>query len=206
MTTRLELASIVKSFGGRRVLDRAWLNVRAGESVGLIGANGAGKTTLLRIAAGLVLPDEGLVRCLKNGRDPIVSYYGGEMTLPPRARGARWASLFGVESSEMRRLGQLSRGSRQLFALRVVLSSYADLFLLDEPWEGLDPNGSAWLTDAVRRWEARGAALLISSHRLHDLSSACTRVMFLEDGQCSEITAEDGAVHVDRLEQVFIRR
>ena len=76
MSTRLELAAVVKSFGSHRVLDRAWLNVRAGESVGLIGANGAGKTTLLRIAAGLVLPDEGLARCLKNGRDPVVCYFG----------------------------------------------------------------------------------------------------------------------------------
>jgi ABC-2 type transport system ATP-binding protein len=203
--TRIELAGIVKSYGPRRVLDRAWLNVRAGETVGLIGANGAGKTTLLRIAAGLVFPDEGLVRCLRNGGDPIVRYFGGEHTIPPSVRGWRWASLFGAQMDECRLLGQLSRGSRQLFGLRVALARHADVFLLDEPWEGLDPNGSAWLTETVRQWEGRGAALLISSHRLHDLSSACSRVVFLENGRCQEIEAEDGGVRVDRLEQVFTR-
>ena len=62
MKTRLELAAVTKAFGSRLVLNQAWLQVRSGETVGLIGANGAGKTTLLRIAAGLVLPDGGSVR------------------------------------------------------------------------------------------------------------------------------------------------
>ena len=61
MRTRLEIAGVVKTYHDHRVLDRAWLQVKSGEAVGLIGANGAGKTTLLRIAAGLVIPDTGLV-------------------------------------------------------------------------------------------------------------------------------------------------
>ena len=61
MKTRLELAAVTKAFGKRQVLNQAWLQVRAGEAVGLIGANGAGKTTLLRIAAGLERPMPG--RC-----------------------------------------------------------------------------------------------------------------------------------------------
>ena len=206
MTTRLEFAAIVKSFGIRRVLDRTWLNVRAGEAVGLVGGNGAGKTTLLRIAAGLVLPDEGLVRCLKNGSRPVVRYFGGEMTLPPRVRGRQWASLFNVADNEDRPLGRLSRGSRQLFGLRMALASPADIFLLDEPWEGLDPNGATWLTESVKQWTSSGAAFLISSHRLYDLSSACTRFVLLEAGRCREIDDQPGGDVVDQLEQVFTRR
>ena len=64
MRTRLEIAGVVKTYHDHRVLDRAWLQVKSGEAVGLI-ASGAGKTTLLRIAAGLVIPDTGLVRILK---------------------------------------------------------------------------------------------------------------------------------------------
>ena len=160
MKTRLELAAVTKAFGRRQVLNQAWLQVRSGETVGLIGANGAGKTTLLRIAAGLMLPDGGSVRwsSMKDEDRARVRYYGGEMTLPPAVRIRRWTSLFDVPLDDRRRIGQLSRGTRQLLGLRVVLSgAEADLVLLDEPWEGLDPEWSAWLIEQIRRWRAGGA-------------------------------------------------
>lgn len=207
MTTRLHLAGVVKAFGRHRVLDRAELQVSSGEVVGLLGANGAGKTTLLRIAAGLVHPDEGVVKQLASGAKPIVRYFGGEMTLPSGVRADRWAALFGAKAHERRLLGQLSRGSRQLFGLRVVLSGHdAHIVLLDEPWEGLDPQGGAWLIEIVRRWQSMGAALLISSHRLHDLSAVCSRFVFLEDGRCREIEPGDEPLHAERLARAFIRR
>lgn len=194
MKTRLELAAVTKAFGRHQVLNQAWLQVRAGEAVGLIGINGAGKTTLLRIAAGLVRPDAGSVRWapMQDNEDARIRYYGGEMTLPPAVSARRWASLFGVASDDRRRIGQLSRGSRQLFGLRVVLGGdKADLLLLDEPWEGLDPDGSAWLTDTVRQWRSEGAAILISSHRLYDLDEVCTRFVLLERGRCQAVVDRD---------------
>src|SRR3954469_22351368 len=106
MKTRVEMAAVVKTYGARRVLDRAWLQVKAGETVGLIGANGAGKTTLLRIAAGLVIPDEGLVRVLKENGRAVVRYFGGERTVPPRVRASRWVHWFGLVSADRRELGQ----------------------------------------------------------------------------------------------------
>ena len=202
MTTRLELAAVTKEFGRRRVLNQAWLQVRGGEVVGLIGANGAGKTTLLRIAAGLVRPDAGSVRwsSITADEDARIRYYGGEMTLPPAVPARRWASLFGVVFDERRRIGQLSRGSRQMLGLKVLLSgSGADLLLLDEPWEGLDPEGSAWLTETVRRWRIGGAAILISSHRLYDLDSVCTRFLLLEGGRCQGVLERDLRPRVDQL-------
>lgn len=204
MKTRLELAAVTKRFGRLQVLTQVWLQVRAGESVGLVGANGAGKTTMLRIAAGLVLPDAGCVRWT----DPVpaIRYFGGEMTLPPRVKARRWASLFDVGSSDSRRLGTLSRGSRQLFGLRVVLAGAdADVIMLDEPWEGLDPAGSAWLTDVLHRWRDAGAALLISSHRLHDLHSVCTRFVLLEGGRCRAIADRDQRPRVEQIAQAVGR-
>jgi ABC-2 type transport system ATP-binding protein len=202
MTIRLELVDVTKAFGHHQVLNQAWLQVRAGEVVGLIGANGAGKTTLLRIAAGLVRPDGGSVRWSPSQRDerPRIRYYGGEMTLPPSVPARRWASLFDVAIDDRRRIGDLSRGSRQLFGLRVLLSGdEADLVLLDEPWEGLDPDGSAWLTDTVRGWQSAGAAILVSSHRLHDLDSVCTRFLLLESGRCQAVPDRDLRPRVDQL-------
>lgn len=202
MKTRLELAAVTKAFGLRQVLNQAWLQVRSGETVGLIGANGAGKTTLLRIAAGLVLPDGGSVRwsSMMDEDRARIRYYGGEMTLPPSVQIRRWTSLFDVAINDRRRLGQLSRGTRQLVGLRVLLSgAEADLVLLDEPWEGLDPEWSAWLTQEVRRWRAGGAAVLISSHRLHDLDAVCTRYLLLENGRCHSVADRDLRPRVDQL-------
>jgi ABC-2 type transport system ATP-binding protein len=204
MKTRLELAAVTKAFGRHQVLNQTWLQARAGEAVGLIGANGAGKTTLLRIAAGLVRPDGGSVRwCgVQDDQPARIRYYGGETTLPPSISARRWASLFGVSVDERRSIGHLSRGTRQLLGLRVALAGQeADLLLLDEPWEGLDPEGSAWLTDTVRRWRTGGAALLISSHRLYDLHSVCTRFLLLESGRCQAVADRELRPRVDQLAQ-----
>ncbi|HMC78743.1 MAG TPA: ATP-binding cassette domain-containing protein [Vicinamibacterales bacterium] len=202
MKTRLELAAVSKAFGRHTVLNQAWLQVRAGEVVGLVGANGAGKTTLLRIAAGLVRPDGGSVRWapMQDSEAARIRYYGGEGTLPPSIPARRWAALFGEPVDERRRIGHLSRGTRQLLGLRVLLAGHdADLLLLDEPWEGLDPDGSAWLTETVRKWRARGAAVLISSHRLYDLDAVCTRYLLLESGRCQAVTDRDLRPRVDQL-------
>jgi len=86
MKTRLELTAVTKRFGCVQVLAHAWLQVRAGEALGLVGANGAGKTTLLRIAAGLVRPDSGIVRFPDSAED--LRYFGGEMTMPRTVRSA----------------------------------------------------------------------------------------------------------------------
>ena len=209
MKTRLELASVTKAFGRHQVLTQAWLQVRAGEAVGLIGANGAGKTTLLRIAAGLVTPDGGCVRwsSMTDQNRARIRYYGGEMTLPPSVPVRRWTTIFDVPNDDRRRIGELSRGTRQLLGLRVLLAGdEADLVLLDEPWEGLDPEGSAWLTDEVRRWRADGAAVLISSHRLHDLDSVCTRFLLLERGRCQAVPDRELLPRVDQLAQAVRRR
>jgi ABC-2 type transport system ATP-binding protein len=208
MRIRLELAAVSKSFGSHQVLNQAWLQVRGGEAVGLLGANGAGKTTMLRIAAGLMRVDRGSVRW-----PPVVPltplsvrYFGGEMTLPPDVSARRWASLFGVVAAERRPIGRLSRGNRQALGLRVLLSGPpADLLLLDEPWEGLDPSGSAWLTDTLRRWTRGGSAILISSHRLYDLDSVCTRFVMLEGGRCHPLAEREEQPRLEQIEQAFAR-
>jgi ABC-2 type transport system ATP-binding protein len=205
MKTRVELSAVSKAFGSRRVLHEVWLQVRGGEAVGLVGGNGAGKTTLMRIAAGLVRPDGGSVR--RADARPALRYFGGEMTLPPDVRVRTWASLFGQRMDDRRRIGELSRGSRQLLGLRLVLAGAEEgILLLDEPWEGLDPTGSEWLTDTLRRWRTNGAAVLISSHRLHDLDSVCTRFVMLEGGRCVTIAAQDERPRVQQLAQAFARR
>jgi ABC-2 type transport system ATP-binding protein len=202
MNTKLELAAVTKSFGAQKVLDRAWLDVARGETVGLVGANGAGKTTLIRIAAGLMAPNQGRVRWSEP--PPRLRYFGGEMTLPPDVTARAWGRLFGIRLDDGRRMGQLSRGNRQFLGLRLALAgSDADLILLDEPWEGLDPAGAAWLTSALYRWRTSGAAILVSSHRLHDLDAACTRFVLLRGGRCHPIAERESRPRVEQIAQAF---
>jgi ABC-2 type transport system ATP-binding protein len=209
MSVRLELAAVSKAFGRHDVLNEAWLQVRSGEAVGLLGANGAGKTTLLRIAAGLMRADRGEVRWLpvEPSTPPRLRYYGGEATLPPHVSARRWAALMGVTAAERRPVGRLSRGNRQVLGLRVLLAGPpADIVLLDEPWEGLDPPGSAWLTEMLRRWTRLGSAILVSSHRLYDLDSACSRFVMLEGGRCTPLVERHERPRLEQIEQAFVRR
>jgi len=199
MNPMLLLRDVVKSYGRRVVLRDATLTATAGEVVGLIGPNGAGKTTMLRIAIGLQQPDAGTVRM--DGLDVRaalcrirVGYFAGEHTIPASVRTSRWRSLFQEtdRAATDRPVRELSRGTRQLLGLRAVLSLPAlKMVVLDEPWEGLDPDAARWLSESIRMRRASGAAILVSSHRLHDLAGVCDRFAFLDDGTVSMLAARD---------------
>ena len=122
MKTRLELAGVTKAFGRHQVLTQTWLQARAGEAMGLIGANGAGKTTMLRIAAGLGVPivDSPMVRGARRpaGEDSLLRRRDDAASSVSRGGGRR-------SSASRRTSGALSpfvEGTRQLLGLRVVLS------------------------------------------------------------------------------------
>lgn len=196
----VELRGVSKRYGRTPVLHDVSLTVCRGTVLGLVGANGAGKTTLLRLTLGLVRPDTGTVRL--HGLAPptalarhAIAYFGGEATLPDRARARRWAGLFAVGRdvvSERRRLQRLSRGTRQLVGLKVVLTRpEPTVVLLDEPWEGLDPDGAAWLASAIRARRQAGAAVIVSSHRLADLAPVCDACGFLHAGVVTTVRADD---------------
>jgi ABC-2 type transport system ATP-binding protein len=191
-----------KRYGDRAVLRGVDYALRDGEIAGLIGANGAGKTTLLRILLGLVRPSGGRVEWSETGGafpPTAVEHFGGAHTLSPRVTARTWVALVsrGEASCDDRRaIRMLSRGSRQLLGLRTVLARAGLVAVfLDEPWEGLDPDGSRWLTDTLRRKRDEGCAVLVSSHRLHDLAGLCDRYAFLLEGRAvirdaAEISAD----------------
>lgn len=187
-TTALSVRRLGVAYGRRLAIDDVTFEVGSGQCLGVIGPNGSGKTTLLRAVVGLIVPCAGEVRI--NGllpRDALsrtgVAYFAGEATLPGYVRAAAWGSLGNGDTvtPDRRRLRALSRGSRQLLGLRTVLGRQPlHLVVLDEPWEGLDPDAAKWLSTTLELKRDRGAAVLLASHRLDDLAGLCDAYLLLQ--------------------------
>ncbi|MGE3578337.1 MAG: ATP-binding cassette domain-containing protein [Vicinamibacterales bacterium] len=203
-------------YGRREVFHDVSLDLRAGQAVGVVGENGAGKTTLLRMLVGLMRPAHGDVRIAglppedATRRIPT-AYFAGEATLPGRARASTWARLLGHDGvTDRRRLRTLSRGARQIVGLRAALAPSAlGLIVLDEPWEGLDPDGARWLTALLTSKRDRGSAVIVSSHRLHDLAGLCDAYLFVVNHRATFIRAFElspvGPVTASLLADAFDR-
>lgn len=189
--TACECIHVSRRLGGHAALHDVSLTIASGEVLGIVGPNGAGKTTLLRIVAGLLNPSSGSLR-----RHPpcSVSYFGGERTLPPDVSARQWVALWSRESARditRRRLGVLSRGTRQHVGLSVTLTACREgLLILDEPWQGLDPDASRWLSQCLLAQRSMGVAVVLSSHRIHDLADVCDRCLFLIDGRLAPVEVQ----------------
>jgi len=178
----LEARGLTVGYGGP-VLGPLSLNVESGEVVGVWGANGCGKSTLLKAVAGQARVFAGELRRRPgltlgwqlqqplrlpempfNGHDYL--RYAGALRQPP-PRLAPWLD---------RRVDALSGGQFQLLAVWAILGGAADLVLLDEPTNNLDPAGEALLAEILRGEQGRRAVLLVSHERAF-LQAACSRVL-----------------------------
>jgi ABC-2 type transport system ATP-binding protein len=217
VTVAVSVRGLSIQYGRRLVFRELSFDLAAGQAAGVVGPNGSGKTTLLRALAGCLTPRTGEIRI--NGltpRDAIsktgVGYFAGEATLPGSVRAAQWGSLGAGDNvtRETRRLRTLSRGTRQLLGLRTVLGRHPlGLIVLDEPWEGLDPDAGRWLSTTLETKRDRGAPVVLSSHRLHDLAGLCDLYVFLLPHHATVLRAHEivsvGPVTAEHLVDVFDR-
>lgn len=226
----IEARHLTKRFGRRTAIDGVSLRVARGEVVGFLGPNGAGKTTTLRVLAGVFPPTSGqaLIDGHDLARDPLAARrllgyapehpaLHGEMTVraeldyvaalrdvPGAARLAavdRALAHTGLGGLAARRIGVLSRGTRQRVGLAVALVGDPPALLLDEPTAGMDPTQGAEMRRLIRALGA-GHAVFVSSHALADVETLCDRVIVLRRGR---ILAEGVPAELtDRLRPVAL--
>jgi ABC-2 type transport system ATP-binding protein len=204
-------------YGRREVFRDLSFDLRTAQSLGVLGANGSGKTTLLRMLTGCLSPAMGDVRIGGfRPRDALlrtnVAYFAGAATLPSNVRASAWGTLGNGEAvlPDRRRIRALSHGMKQLLGLRAVLSRHAlQLIVLDEPWEALDTESSKWLSTTLESKRDRGASVVVSSHRLHDLAGFCDEYLFLMPHDAQLLKAHDiarvGPVTASMLAETFDR-
>jgi ABC-2 type transport system ATP-binding protein len=198
---------LTKHFGGVRAVEDLTFDVPEGQVTGFLGANGAGKTTTLRMMVGLVRPTAGQVlidgrrydqlptprRTVgavleatgfhpgRRGRDHLRIV--GQLAGVPGTRIDEVLDQVGLADAADRRVGGYSLGMRQRLGLAATLLGDPRVLVLDEPGNGLDPAGMAWLRTLLRDLAGRGCAIVVSSHVLAELAQTVDQVLILNAGR-----------------------
>jgi heme exporter protein A len=209
----LRLENIDKRYGGLLALRGVSIAIAAGECVVFAGRNGSGKTTLLRIAARLVRPSRGTVsfsgeatggdkNAVRPGFVAHATMVYDELTAEenlllfarlqeiahPENRVAALLQEVGLSERRASLVRTFSRGMRQRVAIARALLHEPAVLLLDEPATGLDPQGTTWLAEAIRRLRDSGRTILMSLHGESEISSLGTRAIRLDAGSVAADT------------------
>jgi ABC-2 type transport system ATP-binding protein len=204
---RIDVTGLTKRFGEVTALDDLTFSVRPGVVTGFLGPNGAGKTTTLRCLLGLVAPTSGSAtvdgrpyRDLENPLSQVgaaleaSSFHPGRsarahlqvMALAaglPRARVDLLLGQVGLAEFADRRVGGYSLGMRQRLALAQALLGDPPVLILDEPANGLDPAGIAWLRHFLRTLAGEGRTVLVSSHVLSEVQQTVDDIVVIARGR-----------------------
>ena len=203
----IEINGLSKRYGPTLAVDDLSFTVEHGRIVGFLGPNGAGKTTTLRALLGLITPTSGTATvqgarfaALKDPVRTVGAVLDGGMLHPgrsgrnhlrmlatgagiPRTRVDEMLALVGLEAAADRRAGGYSLGMRQRLGLAGALLGDPRVLVLDEPANGLDPQGIRWLRDFLRSLAAEGRAVLVSSHVLAEVAQTAHEVVVIASGR-----------------------
>jgi ABC-2 type transport system ATP-binding protein len=193
-TPMITITGLSKQYGKRLAVDDMTFDVAAGRVTGFVGPNGAGKSTTMRMMVGLTRPGRGDVRysgihyrdlrhpartvgsvldarCMHPGRTAR-NHLRATAALSgiPARRVPEVLAEVGLETAADKRAGKFSLGMRQRLALAGALLGQPQVLLLDEPSNGLDPDGIRWLRDYLSDFAGRGGTVFVSSHLISELS------------------------------------
>lgn len=231
------IRGLTKRFKDQLAVDDVSFEVPAGKVVGFLGPNGAGKSTTMRMIVGLTAPTSGTAtifgRPFHDLDDPTrtvgsivdgVDYHPGRRAIDelrisalaarlPRSRCDEVLELVGLQAAARKRVGQFSLGMRQRMGLAQALLGEPKVLLLDEPANGLDPEGIHWVRQLLRHLADEGCAILVSSHLLGEVSRLVDDVIVIRQGRIvaqssvAELTsAASGGVMVASLDDAALTR
>jgi ABC-2 type transport system ATP-binding protein len=207
MAHAIEVSGLTKRFGEVLAVDNLSFTADEGRVVGFLGPNGAGKTTTLRMLLGLVNPTAGSATVLGSAYtqldDPVHTVgavLDGGMLHPGRSgrnhlralgkaagvsgqRADELLQLVALSDAAHRRAGGYSLGMRQRLGLAAALLGDPKVLVLDEPANGLDPQGIRWLRDFLRTLAGEGRAILVSSHVLAEVAQTADDVVVINKGK-----------------------
>ena len=224
----IEVHGLCKRYGATVAVDRLSFDVRPGVVTGFLGPNGSGKSTTMRLVLGLDRPDAGQARIggrrYRELRWPLRevgallearAFHPGRSARAhlralaasngiPRSRVEEVLGFVGLADAGARRAGKFSLGMAQRLGIAAALLGDPRVLLLDEPVNGLDPEGIRWIRDLLRSLAAEGRTVLVSSHLIGELALTADQVVvigrgrLLADTSVAELSARSAS-----LEEAF---
>jgi ABC-2 type transport system ATP-binding protein len=235
MSLAIRAAGLHKNYGGKPAVQGLDLEVRRGEFFGFLGPNGAGKTTTIHALTGVIKASSGEVEVLgMKVPDEIIAVkrqigvVPDENVLFDRLTGYEFLEfagrMYGLDrdvaaqrSKELMELFELdlradtliagySKGMKKRVALGAALIHRPSLFLLDEPFEGVDPVGARLMKEILQQQVAHGATVFLTSHVLEVVERLCTRVAIINNGRVvAEGSVRELRTAEETLEDIFMR-
>lgn len=206
-TAVTEVNNVVKTYGGKSVVDDVSFGVSPGEIFGLIGPNGAGKTTTIRMMMDIIMPDSGEIRILgerlSEGTKDKIGYLPEERGLYKKltvietlnylaalkgsqvnnSRAEELLKRVGMLAHKNKKIEELSRGMGQLIQFLATIIHDPQLIILDEPFAGLDPVNTELLKEIILELRTRGKAFILSTHQMNQVEELCDRILMINRGR-----------------------
>lgn len=225
----IEFQELVKRYGKNRSVRRLTAQIQAGKITGLLGPNGAGKSTSLRCLLGLAKPTSGTTKILGSSyrqlRNPLTKvgavldsrgFHGGltgrqnlrvmaAAAKIPDARVDEVLKLVDLEHAANKRAKGYSLGMKQRLALAGALLGNPEVLILDEPANGLDPIGIAWLRGFLRDLANQGKTVLVSSHQLAEMQNTVDEVIIINHGMMVAAGPIKEVMGEGSLEEAFLK-
>lgn len=215
METVLKTNNVTKKFSKKIAVSAVNMNIKKGDIYGFIGRNGAGKTTLIKMLVGLSSPTSGTIELFENKNLDKERYRIGTVIEAPafiphlsaeqnmiiqwKLLGAKDKSiikeslkLVGLDNVGKKKVKKFSLGMKQRLGIAMTLMGTPDFLILDEPTNGLDPEGIIEIRNMLKKLnQEKGITILISSHILSELSKLATRYGIINDGVLIEEFTEE---------------